>query len=127
MKKAGANIVSIQNGDWNQAKAGTIAAALITEYPDLKAILCGNDNMAIGAVAAVKQAGKSGYIDVVGFDNIDASHELLMNGDMLATAEQYAAKLAVYGVEYALQILATGERPADRKTPVTLITAGELR
>jgi len=89
-------------------------------------LLYSNDNMAIGAVAAVRQAGKTGEIQVIGFDNISATHELLRNGDMLATADQYGNKLAVYGIEYALQILRNGVIPADRKTPVDLITAGDL-
>ena len=62
MQAAGLNIVSKQSGEWLQSKASTIAAALITEHPGLKAILCGNDNMAMGAIAAIKQAGKSGEI-----------------------------------------------------------------
>ena len=74
----------------------------------------------------MRQAGKSGAIQVVGFDNINATHELLRNGDMLATADQYGNKLAIYGVEYALQILRDGIIPDDRKTPVDLITASDL-
>jgi ribose transport system substrate-binding protein len=45
---------------------------------------------------------------------------------MLATADQYGGKLAIYGIEYALQILRDGTVPDDRKTPVDLITAGDL-
>jgi len=82
--------------------------------------------MAIGAVAAIGQAGKAGSIQVVGFDNIGATHDLLRNGNMLATAEQYGDKLAVYGIEYALQILTHGDVPEDKRTPVRLITAGDL-
>ncbi|MDH3266560.1 MAG: sugar ABC transporter substrate-binding protein [Gammaproteobacteria bacterium] len=126
MAAVGASIVSVQDGSWHQAEASTIASALISEYPNLKALLCSNDNMAIGAVAAVRQAGKIGQIQVVGFDNISATHELLRNGDMLATADQYGNQLAVYGIEYALQILNDGIVPDDRKTPVDLITASDL-
>jgi ribose transport system substrate-binding protein len=126
MAAAGANVVSIQNADWQQAKASVIASALISEYPDLKGLLCSNDNMAIGAVAAIRQAGKGGAIEVVGFDNISATHDLLRNGSILATAEQYGDRLAVYGIEYALQILRDGDIPSDRKTPVKLITASDL-
>ena len=126
MAGVGANVVSVQDGNWHQAKASTIASAMISEYPDLKALLCSNDNMAIGAVAAVRQAGKTGEILVIGFDNISATHELLRNGDMLATADQYGSQLAIYGIEYALQILHGGTIPDDRKTPVDLITAGDL-
>ena len=126
MDAAGAKIVSVQNGDWEQAKASTIASGIISEYPGLAALLCSNDNMAIGAVAAIRQAGKSGEIQVVGFDNIDATHELLRNGDMLATGDQFGDKLAIYGIEYALQIMRDGNVPADRNTPVELVTAADL-
>ena len=126
MESAGASIVSVQDADWQQAKASIIASALISEHPELKALLCSNDNMAIGAVAAIRQAGKTGAIKVVGFDNIGATHDLLKNGSMLATAEQHGDKLAVYGIEYALQILRDGNIPADKKTPVEIITASDL-
>ena len=126
MAAVSASVVSVQDGSWHQAQASTIASALISEYPNLQALLCSNDNMAIGAVAAVRQAGKIGEIQVVGYDNISATHELLRNGDMMATAEQYGRQLAVYGIEFALQILNEGIVPEDRMTPVDLITAADL-
>jgi len=126
MRAAGIDVVGIQAGDWDQAKASTIASAMISENPDLKALLCSNDNMAIGAIAAVRQAGKTGDIKVIGFDNITATHEMLRNGDLLATVDQFGDQLAIYGIEYALQILRDGSVPADRKTPVTLVTAANL-
>jgi ribose transport system substrate-binding protein len=126
MDDIGANVVSVQDGNWHQAKASTIASALIAEYPDLKALLCSNDNMAIGAAAAVRQAGKTGEILVVGYDNISATHTLLKNGEMLATADQYGSKLAVYGIEFALQIINEGIIPEDRMTPVDLVTADDI-
>ena len=126
MQEAGMNIVSVQSGEWQQAKASTIAAALIIEHPDLKAILCSNDNMAIGAIAAIKRAGKSGEIQVVGFDNISASHDLLRSGSLLATADQYGSQLAIFGIEYALDILVNNRVTADKKTPVDLVTAASL-
>ena len=78
------------------------------------------------AAAAVRQADKTDQIFVVGFDNIDASHALLRSGELLATAEQYAGDLAVFGIEHALEILTGGEPPADRQTPVTLITRDDV-
>ena len=53
MNALGANVISIQNAGWQQAKASVIASALISEHPNLKAILCANDSMAMGAVAAI--------------------------------------------------------------------------
>jgi ribose transport system substrate-binding protein len=127
MKAGGMHIVSSQSGYWETDKANQVVAALITEHPDLKAVLCANDSMALGAVAALRAAGKLGQVYVVGYDNIAAVQQLLKEGKILATADQHADQLAVFGIEYALQILKTGEAPADRETPVDLITAESLR
>ncbi|MCH7821608.1 MAG: sugar ABC transporter substrate-binding protein [Proteobacteria bacterium] len=126
MSAAGVEVVSIQAGNWDQGRASIVAAAMIAENPNIKALLCSNDNMAIGAIAAVRQAGKTGDIQVIGFDNIAATHELLRNGELLATVDQYGDQLAIFGIEYGLLILRDGEVPADRKTPVSLVTAGDL-
>ncbi|HVU28290.1 MAG TPA: sugar ABC transporter substrate-binding protein [Verrucomicrobiae bacterium] len=127
MKAAGMNIVSSQSGYWETDKANEIVAALLTEYPDLKAVLCANDSMALGAVAALRSAGKSNQIFVVGFDNIAAIQQLLKEGKVLATADQHADQLAVFGIEYALEMLKNKTEPADRETPVDLITAETLQ
>ncbi len=125
MQDAGMEVVSVQSGGWEQAKANTVAAALISEYPDLKALLCSNDNMALGAAAAVRQAGKEG-VAIVGFDNIAAIQQMIREGRVLATADQHGDQLAVYGIEAALQILKGEATPEDRRTPVDLITRESL-
>jgi ribose transport system substrate-binding protein len=123
MKAAGMKIASSQSGYWETDKANQVVAAVITEHPELKAVLCANDSMALGAVAALRAAGKLGAVQVVGFDNIAAMQQLLKEGKVLATADQHADKLAVFGIEYALEMLKTKQAPADRETPVDLITA----
>lgn len=124
MEAAGMNIVSLQSGQWEIDKANTIASSLLTEYPDLKAILCGNDSMAIGAVAAVKSAGKTGKVLVVGFDNLAAVQPMIEDGRLLASVEQYGSKLGVYGIDVALKALKNktpqNEIDALIETPVDL-------
>ncbi|MEE8450341.1 MAG: substrate-binding domain-containing protein, partial [Thermoguttaceae bacterium] len=123
MQDAGMKVVDVQSGQWEMTVANTVAAAMIIANPDLKAILCSNDGMALGAVAAVKAAGKTGEIAIVGFDNISAIRQMLEEGRVLATADQHGDQLAAYGIDFALQILAKGEMPKDKQTPVDLITA----
>jgi ribose transport system substrate-binding protein len=53
---AGLVIVGRQSGQWEMEKANGITAALLSEHPSLKAILCANDSMALGAAAAVAAA-----------------------------------------------------------------------
>ena len=125
MKAAGINIVSSQSASWETAKANQVAAALLVEKPELKAILCANDSMALGAVAAIRAAGKAEQIRVIGFDNIQAVRQLLKDGQVLATVDQHGDQLAVYGIEYALEALKNKTSPADRETKVDLITADQ--
>ena len=125
LQEAGIVVAASQSASWETAKANQVASALLTEIPDLKAFLCANDSMALGAVAALKAAGRRDVL-VAGFDNITAVRELVKDGRILATADQHADRLAVYGIEYALDTFKTQAAPRDRETPVDLVTAESL-
>lgn len=125
MEEAGMKIVGVQSGNWEIDKGNAVAAAMLNEYPDLKALLAGNDSMALGAVSAVRAAGKKGQVQVVGYDNIKAIKPMLKDGRILATADQYAAKQAVFGIEAALKLVKgepTGAKDGVIETPVELVT-----
>ena len=126
MGAADINVVSQQSAQWDQTQAVTVASGMLVQHPELKALLCANDNMALGAIAAITQAGKAGQIAVVGFDNISAVRQLIREGQILATADQHADLLAVYGIEYALSALANDSSLEDKNTPVDLITADNI-
>ncbi len=130
MKEGEMKIVTSQSGNWETAKANQITSAIITEYPDIRAILCANDSMALGAVAALRTAGLTDKVYVVGFDNISAAQRLLKEGKMLCTVDQHADKLAIFGIEYSLDIInkngkpqaGSAGSPQGKETPVDLIT-----
>ncbi|WP_025111206.1 sugar ABC transporter substrate-binding protein [Pseudomonas sp. H1h] len=126
MDAAQIKVVSLQSGDWEIDKGNKVAASILSEYPDVKALLAGNDSMAVGAVSAVRAAGKAGQVQVVGYDNINAIKPMLKDGRVLATADQFAAKQAVFGIQTALKIL-KGEKVDSGvngviETPVELVT-----
>jgi len=123
MKAAGMKIVSSQTGHWESAPAEKVVSGIVGEHPEIKAILCANDSMALGAVAALKSADKSGDVLVIGYDNISAVQGLIKEGKVLCTIDQYADKIATNGIEFALMVLGATER----ETPVTLITGDDLK
>ncbi|PBQ13239.1 sugar ABC transporter substrate-binding protein [Pseudomonas congelans] len=126
MDEAKMKVVSTQSGNWEIDKGNAVASAMLNEYPDLKALLAGNDSMALGAVSAVRAAGKAGKVMVVGYDNINAIKPMLKDGRVLATADQYAAKQAVFGIEAALKLVKGEKVDTNDKgvieTPVQLVT-----
>ena len=127
MNSAGVKIVDSQTGQWEMDLANRIASAMLGEHPRTKAILCCNDSMALGALAAVKSAGRAGAVFIVGFDNIAAIQAAVKDGSVLATADQHADQLAVHGIDLALKLLKNEAPPADTSTPVDLITAESIK
>jgi ribose transport system substrate-binding protein len=126
MSGAQMKVVSVQSGNWEIDKGNAVASAMLNEYPNLKALLAGNDSMALGAVSAVRAAGKVGKVQVVGYDNINAIKPMLKDGRVLATADQFAAKQAVFGIQAALKMLkherVDGAANGVIETPVELVT-----
>jgi ribose transport system substrate-binding protein len=126
MQAGGMKVVALQSGDWEIDKGNAVASQILNANPNVKALLCGNDNMAIGAVSAVRAAGKAGKVQVVGYDNINAIKPMLADGRVLATADQYAAKQAVFGIDTALKAISEHKKQSELsgvvETPVDLIT-----
>ena len=123
---ANMEVVTLQSGEWDQTRAAHVTSAILTQFPELDAILAANDNMALGAASAVGMAAREHDVTIAGFDNISAIHPLLESGAVVATVDQFGDRLAVFGIEYALEVLETGVIPADRETPLELVTAESL-
>lgn len=127
LNAAGIKIVASQTAYWETEKATQVASGIITEHPEIKAMICANDSMALGAVAALRAAGKLSTVLVSGFDNIKAVQELLQAKAIVATADQHADQVAAYGIEYVLEILKTKIAPADRETPIDILTIDQVK
>jgi ribose transport system substrate-binding protein len=128
MKSADITIVTSQTAQWEMDQANRIASAMLSEHPQIKALLCCNDSMALGALAAVKAAGRVGDVLIIGFDNITAIQSAIKDGSILATADQHADQIGVHGIELALKMMLRHETNVpDVATPVGLVTAETLR
>ncbi len=126
MTGAGMKIATAQSAEWQTDKATPLVASILSSHPEVKALLCANDSMALGARTAVKDAGKTGQVLIVGFDNISAVQDLIKQGDVLCTVDQHADQIATNGITYALEILKTKSTPADKETAVDLVTKETL-
>jgi ribose transport system substrate-binding protein len=125
MTAGGMKVVALQSGEWEIDKGNAVAGQILNANPDVKALLCGNDNMAIGAVSAIRAAGKAGKVQVIGYDDIDAIKPMLADGRVLATVNQYAAKQAVFGIDTALKAISEHKKQSDLsgivETPADLV------
>ncbi|HEX7907432.1 MAG TPA: substrate-binding domain-containing protein [Paraburkholderia sp.] len=127
MDAAGLKIVAIQTGDWEYGKGRDVASKMLSEHPQIRGLLCGNDNMAMGAVDAVRDAGRTGGVYITGYNDIDAIKPLIADGRVLATIDQFAARQAVFGVDVALKAITEQKKQSELsrtiETPLQLVTA----
>lgn len=84
----------------------------LMSYDKIDAIICQNDDAALGVIEALKSAGKVGEIQVLGVDGSDDALESISNGEMTMTALQDAKAQAEAGADIFEQ-LKNGTDPAD--------------
>jgi len=126
VKEAGFEVADSQSAEWDTAKAQTATGAMLSANPDVQGILCANDKMALGAIAACKGRDLVGKIVIVGYDNIDLAREAMKRGEMQATIEQNPAMMGALGVEAAMKVLGGGTLEPETPVPVQLITPDDV-
>ncbi len=123
----GLEVLESTTAHWETEEANTLMTNLITKYPDMQGVMAANDSMALGVVKAIEAAGLTGQIQVVGFDNIGAVQELIKEGKMLATIDQFGPMLATMCVETGFRMINGEDITGWSKTPVQLVTAETLK
>lgn len=113
-------VVAEQSADWDIEKGYNAAQNIIQANPDLALIFAGNDNMALGAIRAVKESGKE--IQVIGYDAINEALSSVEKGELAGTVAQYPAEMGIQGVQAALTLLKGGTIENVTFTATKLIT-----
>lgn len=116
-------VVEQQNADWDRSKAKDLATTWLKVHPDLKAIFCNNDVMALGVVEAVKQAGLKLNKDiyVVGCDGTEEAVQSIKNNDMAATISTFPYYEGYMGAEVAYRMLVGQKMPRVVFTPSKML------
>lgn len=97
------NLVASQPANFDRAEGLTVMENLLQAQPDVKAVFCQNDEMALGASEAIKASGKD--IVIVGFDGNDDAVEAVKNGDLAATVAQQPKEMGKLAMENAINHL----------------------
>ena len=113
------HMLSQQTADFDQNKAMEVMESMMQAHPDIDAVFCGNDAMAMGAYQAVLGAGKASRIKVFGFDGADDCVNAIREGKVEATGMQFPKTMARTAAELADRWL-RGERDLPKKLPVAV-------
>jgi ribose transport system substrate-binding protein len=113
----GLKMVAQQSGEFDRAKGLEVMESILQAHPNIKAVFCGNDAMALGAYQALVTAGKADQVKVFGFDGADDAVKLIAEGKMAATGMQFPKTMARQSAEYADAYI-NGKRDFPQKIPV---------
>lgn len=85
------NMLEKSSGDFTQAKGKEVMESYLEKYEEIDVVVCENDNMAFGAIDAIKKSGRTcgpkGDIIVISFDAVPAALEAMQRGDLNAAIE----------------------------------------
>jgi ribose transport system substrate-binding protein len=113
----GLKMVAQQTAEFDRAKALEVMESILQRNPDLNAVFCGNDAMAMGAYQALVSAGKADQVKVFGFDGADDVVKLIAENKIAATGMQFPKVMAQKAAEYANEYI-EGKRDFAQKIPV---------
>jgi len=122
LEGCGLKVVAEQTAEWDRAKGLAVTENILAGNPNIKGIFGSNDNMALGAVEALKAAAKLQDVTVVGFDaNPDAAASILA-GEMTASVAQAPANMGGFAIQALVDLKAGKTLDAWIDTGTVLVT-----
>lgn len=108
-------LVQQETADWDQKKGFDKMQLMLQAHPDITGVISGNDQMALGAIAALKQAGMLDKVVVGGFDGAPDAVNAVGAGEMAYTVVQPVVDFSTAVVEQIDSYLKTGKTGVDNE------------
>ncbi len=109
-------VIAKQTANFDRAQGLTVMENILQAQPEKDAVFAHNDEMALGALEAIKASGRN--ILVVGFDATNDAKAAVAKGEMAATVEQLPKEIGSLGIQTAVKVL-NGEK-VENMIPVNL-------
>lgn len=113
-------LLASQPADFDRTKGLNVMENLLASHGSAKAVFAQNDEMALGALRAIKASGKN--ILVVGFDGTDDAVKAVNSGQLAATIAQQPEKIGELGVKVADKVLKGEKVEAQIPVPLKVIS-----
>ena len=109
----GLELVGSEVANWDRTQGFNKMQTLLQANPDIQGVIAGNDEMALGAIAALKEAGRLADVKVGGFDGSPDSVAAIKAGELQYTVLQPVAVFADIAVRQADMFIKTGSTGVD--------------
>lgn len=126
-KRPDIEVVASADAGWGKTEAMKDMTLWLRVFPQIDAIVSGNDDMALGGIAAMKAAGRfnSGIL-VTGVDAGDEAVKAVAAGDMSQTIKQDADQSADTILSLIQKMIQGGQSSEDEKVPFIEITKSNV-
>jgi ribose transport system substrate-binding protein len=119
-------LVATESSQSDVSTALRVTQDILTAHPDLNAIFAANEPGVIGAAQAVKQAGKTGKIVIVGWDAAPDEVTGVSNGEITALVVQNPFRMGYDAVNAVVKRIRQGIQPQSENTGVTIVTKANI-
>ena len=109
----GLEMVQQETANWDRQQGKEKMDLMIQANPDITGVIAGNDEMALGAIEALRDAGMLDKVKVLGFDGNDDARDAVAKGEMVATVLQPIAQGSKLAVEQLHNMITTGSTGVD--------------
>jgi erythritol transport system substrate-binding protein len=115
-------LVQKETANWDRAEGKVKMEIMLSAHPDIIGVIAGNDEMALGAIQALKDANKLDKVKVLGFDGNQDAVDAVKSGEMVATVLQPIVEGTKKAVAQADSFLRTGKTGvADEKQAIDCV------
>jgi ribose transport system substrate-binding protein len=120
---SGIEILAMEHGNWNRDDSFTVMQDFLSRYPEIDAVWASDDDMALGAIAAIEQAGRTGEMWIVGGAGMKEMVRRVQEGDTMVPVDvTYPPSMIATAIEMtALGVMEQGVPVSGR-----FIIASEL-
>ncbi|MFL5962578.1 MAG: substrate-binding domain-containing protein [Gaiellaceae bacterium] len=114
------------DADYDGAKAEVAAERILHQHPRLSGFFAVNDEMALGVADAVRAAGKTGDVRIIGVDGIPEALDAVRDGSISATVSQYPYVMGQMAVEACVAAARGARLPARVDAPIAVVTKSNV-
>ena len=120
-------VVARINADYRRTKAQIVAQEILGDNPSLSGFFAASDLMALGAADAVRAAGKTGRVKIIGLDGIPEVLDAIRLGSIDATVSQYPYVMGQMAVEACVAAARGSKLPTRVDAPIAIVTKANAR
>lgn len=106
-------LLQTETANWDRVQGKQKMEIMLQAHPDITGVISGNDEMALGAIAALKDAGKLDKVKVLGFDGSGDAVNAVKAGEMVASVLQPIVEATKTSIRQIDSFLKTGKTGAE--------------